>query len=240
MKITIAYIEEPPFYWTEPDGSVVGADIELAEVVLRAIGYTRIEHQPTTFEELLPGVSSGRWNMNVPLFITPERSLLVDFSTPVWALGDGFLVAAGNPKGLDSYAAIAHRDDAKLAVISDTIQQRSAQSHGVRDTQILQFARQEEAIDALLAGRIDAYAATALGNRVVAERIGSALVTAVAHIEQNRPPAGAFSFGKHDNKLREAVDEQLKRYLGSPDHRQRMAKYGFTPEEIDPVLKARG
>jgi polar amino acid transport system substrate-binding protein len=156
MKITIAYIEEPPFYWTEPDGSVAGADIELADVVLRAIGYTQIEHQPTTFEELLPGVSSGRWNMNVPLFIPPERSLLVDFSTPVWALGDGFLVAAGNPKGLDSYAAVAHRDDARLAVIADTIQKRSAQSHGVRDTQILQFARQEEAVDALLAGRIDA------------------------------------------------------------------------------------
>ena len=237
MKITIAYIEEPPFYWTEPNGSVIGADIELADVVLRAIGYTHIEHQPTTFEELLPGVSSGRWNMNVPLFITPERSQLVDFSTPVWALDDGFLVAAGNPKGLNSYAAVAHRDDARLAVISGTIQQRSAQSHGVRETQILQFARQEEAIDALLAGRIDAYAATALGNRAVADRIGSALVTAVAHTGQDRPPVGAFSFGKHDSKLREAVDEQLKRYLGSAGHRQRMAKYGFTPEEIDPVLR---
>lgn len=237
MKITIAYIEEPPFYWTEPDGSVVGADIELADVILRAIGYTQIVHQPTTFEELLPGVSSGRWNMNVPLFITPERSLLVDFSTPVWALGDGFLVAAGNPKGLDSYAAITHREDARLAVIADTIQKRSAQSHGVRDTQILQFARQEEAIDALLAGQIDAYAATALGNRVVAERIGPALVTAIAHTAEDRPPVGAFSFGKRDDKLRDAVDEQLKRYLGSADHRQRMAKYGFTSAEIDPALK---
>jgi polar amino acid transport system substrate-binding protein len=239
MKITIGYIEEPPFYWTEQDGSVAGADIELAEVVLRAIGYTHIEYQPTTFEELLPGVSSGRWNMNVPLFVTQERSLWVDFSTPVWALGDGFLVAASNPKGLDSYAAIAHRDDAKLAVIADTVQQRSAQSRGVRDTQILQFARQEEAIDALLSGRIDAYAATALGNRAVADRIGSALVAAVAHAVQDRRPAGAFSFGKHDSRLREAVDEQLNRYLGSADHRQRMAKYGFTPEEIDPVLKVR-
>ena len=237
MKITIAYIEDPPFYWTEPNGSVIGADIELADVVLRAIGYTHIEHQPTTFEELLPGVSSGRWNMNVPLFITPERSQLVDFSTPVWALDDGFLVTAGNPKDLDSYAAIAQCDDARLAVVSGTIQQRSAQSHGVRETQILQFARQEEAIDALLAGRIDAYAATALGNRAVADRIGSALVTAVAHTGQDRPPVGAFSFGKHDSKLREAVDEQLKRYLGSAGHRQRMAKYGFTPEEIDPVLR---
>ena len=238
MKIAIGYIEEPPFGWTEPNGSVVGADIELADVVLRAIGYTHIEHQPTTFEELLPGVSSGRWKMNVPLFVTPERSMKVDFSTPVWAMGDGFIVAVGNPKGLDSYAAVAHRSDARLGVLPSTIQEQSAQSHGVRDTQLLQFARQEEAIDALLAGRIDAYAGTALGNRRVADRIGSTRVAAVAHAAQNCPSVGAFSFGKHDNKLREAFDEQLKRYLGSADHRQRVAKYGFTPDEIDPILKA--
>jgi polar amino acid transport system substrate-binding protein len=235
MKITLAYLEEPPFYWTESDGTAVGADIELADVVLRAIGYTQIEHQPTTFEELLPGVSTGSWNMNVPIFVTPERSELVDFSAPVWALGDGFLVAAGNPMGLDSYAAIA-RNNARLGLVSGTVQQRYAQSHGVHDTHILQFARQEEAIDALLAGRIDAYTATALGNRVAAERIGSDRVTAIADAAQDGSAVGAFSFGKHDVELREAVDDQLKRYLGSPDHRQRMAKYGFTSAEIDPVL----
>lgn len=75
MNISIGYIEEPPFGWTEPDGSVVGADIELAGVVLRAIGFTTIEHKLTTFAELLPGVRNGRWNMNVPLYVTPERSI---------------------------------------------------------------------------------------------------------------------------------------------------------------------
>ena len=35
MKVRIAYIEEPPFYWTGDDGHPTGGDIELAEVVLR-------------------------------------------------------------------------------------------------------------------------------------------------------------------------------------------------------------
>ena len=56
MKIRIAYIEEQPFYWTAQDGSVTGADIALADAVLRAIGVTAIEHVPTSFDELLPGV----------------------------------------------------------------------------------------------------------------------------------------------------------------------------------------
>ncbi|MDP9545405.1 UNVERIFIED_ORG: hypothetical protein J2811_002821 [Burkholderia cepacia] len=27
MKVTIAYIEEPPFGWTEADGTATGADL---------------------------------------------------------------------------------------------------------------------------------------------------------------------------------------------------------------------
>lgn len=88
MKVTIAYIDEPPFGWTKTDGLATGADIDLADEVLRAIGVTRIEHRLTTFSELLPGVEAGRWDMNVPLFVTPERSQMVAFSMPVWAIGD--------------------------------------------------------------------------------------------------------------------------------------------------------
>ncbi|GGA41594.1 transporter substrate-binding domain-containing protein [Dyella nitratireducens] len=236
MKITIAYIEEPPFGWTGHDGLPTGADVELAEVVLRAIGYTQIHCQRVTFEELLPGAAGGRWNMNVPIFITTERSETVDFSAPVWAAGDGFVVAADNPKGLDSYAAVARREDARLGVIPGTVQQASALEAGVRDTQIFPFARQDEAIEALLVGRIDAYAATALGNRAIADRVGHDRVAAVANVAGASAPLGAFSFSKNNTVLRDAVNAELHRYLGSADHRQRMATYGFTNDEIDPVL----
>ena len=119
MKVRIAYIEEPPFYWTAADGTLTGADIELAEVVLRAIGVTEIEYHPTSFEALLPGVQAGRWDMNVPIFVTAERARHVTFSVPVWAIGDGFVLLAGNPKRLTSYAAIAARSDARLACVTD-------------------------------------------------------------------------------------------------------------------------
>lgn len=236
MKITIAYIEEPPFGWTGDDGLPTGADVELAEVALRAIGYTQIHTQRVTFEELLPGVAGGRWNMNVPIFITAERSKIVDFGVPVWAAGDGFVVVAGNPKGLDSYGAAARCEGARLGVMPGTVQQESALEAGVPDSQIFQFARQDEAMEALLAGRIDAYAATALGNRAIADRLGHDRVNAIAHIAGESAPLGAFSFSKNDMGLRDVVNAELRRYLGSADHRQRMAKYGFTNDEIDPVL----
>ncbi|MGU7769059.1 transporter substrate-binding domain-containing protein [Burkholderia sp. MR1-5-21] len=236
MKVRIAYIEEPPFYRTGEDGSATGADIELAEVVLRAIGVSAIEYRLTTFEELLPGVKEGRWDMNVPIFATAERAEHVAFSVPVWSLGDGFVVHRGNPKALTSYASVAVRRDARLGLIPGQIQVDSAKAAGVTDIQIVMFKDQPDAVSALLAGKIDAFAATAVGNRVIAD--ANRALEAVAHEtgDEARAPVGAFSFSKSNRDLLQAVNEQLRQYLGSPDHRARMARYGITATEIDGVV----
>ncbi|WP_175820994.1 transporter substrate-binding domain-containing protein [Burkholderia sp. BCC0419] len=245
MKLTIAYIEEPPFGWTEADGTATGADLELAETILRQIGVTRIEYCPMTFSELLPGVEAGRWDMNVPLFVTPQRANTVAFSVPVWGIGDGFLVRPGNPKALRSYASIAERPDARLGIIAGQVQHDSAMASGVSRRQIVVFEQQADAIAAVLSGVIDAYASTALGNRIAASRIGSSMIQAVAHESdvngsQRTPPLGAFSFNRGNRDLLMAVNQQLRSYLGSPDHRARMARFGLTAREIDPAVLQTG
>jgi polar amino acid transport system substrate-binding protein len=236
MKVRIAYLEEPPFYWTAEDRTVTGSDIELAEIVLKAIGVSSIEYHLTTFDELLPGVQEGRWDMNVPIFVTDERSERVTFSSPVWALGDGFLVQTGNAKSLVSYQAVGERKDAKLATIAGQVQIDSARAAGVAEEQIVIFRDQAEAIDALLNGTVDAYASTALGNRVLSKSYDK--LEAVAHPTGNdgTAPVGAFSFNKANLSLLQAVNDQLRLYLGSTDHRARMAKYGLTATEIDSVV----
>ncbi|WP_114811137.1 transporter substrate-binding domain-containing protein [Paraburkholderia kururiensis] len=248
MKITLAYIEEPPFGWTATDGSATGADIDLATVVLRTLGVTQITPCLTTFAELLPGVAAGRWDLNVPLFVTPERMSQVDFSLPVWAIGDGLLVRVGNPMSLTGYGAVAARRDARLAVITGQVQHQAAKSGGVHDDQIVLFDAQGEAIEALLAGHVDAYASTALGNRVVAQRVGLQRVEAVAVTPSAHEagtsagcpmPMGAFSFRKGNAALRDAFNRALRAYLGSAEHRRRMAAFGLTAAEIDPIVDHR-
>ena len=241
MKVTIAYIEEPPFGWTEADGTATGADIELAGTILRQIGVTRIEHCLTTFSELLSGVEEGRWDMNVPLFVTPQRANTVAFSVPVWGIEDGFLVRPGNPRALSSYSSIAECPDARLGIIAGQVQRDSATASGVSQEQIVIFEQQADAIAAVLSGAIDAYASTALGNRIVASRMGNSVIEAVAHEpemngRQRTPPLGAFSFNRENGDLLKAVNQQLRSYLGSPDHRARMARFGLTDSEIDPAV----
>lgn len=239
-KLRIAYIEEPPFYWTDENHLVKGADIELAGVVLRAIGVSSIEYQLTTFEELLPGVQAGRWDMNVPIFVTPERAMNVAFSVPVWSLGDGFLVYQGNPKALTSYEAVVMRGDARLGLIPGQMQFDAAKSAGVSESQIVMFKSQPEATAALLARKIDAFAATAVGNHVTATANPELEAVPFNNSKDRKAPVGAFSFSKSNHGLLQAVNAQLHRYLGSVDHRTRMAKYGITQTEIDSVVAVEG
>lgn len=236
MRIRIAYVEEPPFYWTGGDGAPTGSDVELADVVLRAIGATAIDYHAVAFEELLSGVGTGRWEVNVPIFVTAERAHAVAFSRPVWSLGDGFLVRRGNPKSLTSYRAIAARDDARLGVIPGQVQIESARSEAVTDDQLVTFTDQAVAVAALLTGRIDAFAATAVGNRAVVDAEPGLESVALETRGQTGPPVGAFSLRRDNRHLLEAMNAELRSYLGSPDHRARMARYGITRAEIDPVL----
>ncbi|NIF06502.1 transporter substrate-binding domain-containing protein [Chryseobacterium sp. Tr-659] len=234
-KIKIAYVDEPPFYWTEGD-NVKGADIELAEAILHAIGITDIEYIHTTFENLLSDVQAGLWDMNVPIFATDEREKMVTFSIPVWALGDGFVVLKGNPKNLTSYEAVGKRADARLGLIPGQVQFEKAKAAGVADNQISMYKDQPEVIAALLEGKIDAFAATAIGNNSIAQ--ANPQLESVHHPidSKDQIPVGAFSFKKENSTLINAVNKQLLTYLGTEDHRGRMAKYGITDAEINPVV----
>ena len=157
---------------------------ELAQFVLHAIGIKEVVTHLTTFAELLPGVAAGRWTLNVPLFVTPERAALVSFSRPVWALQDGFIVRAGNPKSLHSYSAVAAVGDARSGVVAGQVQHEVAARAGVPSTRIDLFPTQEAVMQALVAGDIDAYASTALGNRMFLRALNNAALLAVEFDEQ--------------------------------------------------------
>lgn len=55
---------------------------------------------------------------------------------------------------------------------------------------------------------------------------------------ERRAPVGAFSFRKGDG-LRDALNDALYAYLGTEDHRRRMANYGLGASEIDGALRVR-
>jgi polar amino acid transport system substrate-binding protein len=194
-----------------------------------------------TFGDLIPGVSAGNWTINCAMFITPDRSKLVHFSDPIWAVQDGFVVLAGNPKELSSYEAVARHPTARLGVVAGQVQEQSALHAGIPAGRIAVFSEQDDIINALLQGTVDAYPTTSIGIRYYLKRLDSPLLQ-VANFQPDEANArqpiflGGFSFAKSNHDFQQAFNMQLASFLGSEAHRDIMKRHGFTEVEIDPVL----
>ena len=226
-----AYIDEPPFALP----GARGCDVELALAGLAAIGIGPAQTVLTTFGELLPGLQDGRWQMTTAMFITPQRAELVDFSRPVWALGDGLVVRKEDAVAPRSLQEIARRG-LRLAVVRGQVQRQAAERAGVRDAQFRVFEAQEPAVAAVLAGEADAYISTAVGNRsYVAATAPDRLE--VADLEMpGGAPLGGFAFAKSASYARTRFDAWLAGWLGGPAHRALAARWGLGAWEIEPAL----
>jgi polar amino acid transport system substrate-binding protein len=241
-NVTFAYLDEPPFCFPDPFGQPSGCDVEVARTALSAIGVKKIDTVLVTFADLLPGIVDGRWTMTTGLFVTPERETIVDFSRPIWALPDGLMVLAGNPRHLTSYEAVAADSTARLGVVTNQVQRDSGLRAGIPTQRIIDYATQEAAVSGLLAGEVEAYASVAMAHHGYLRRAGDARLAVVEiappdqQSEQASPASGAFAFSKTSNDLRRAVDEALGRYLGSTEHRDLMARFGFSSREVDRIL----
>ncbi len=231
-----AYLIEPPFNYVDENNRVTGCDVELAQTVLEKIGIKQLELIETEFSQLLPGVKQGKWQMTTGLFATEERYQTASFSQPIWALPDGLLVAKGNPMKLTGYASIAQNQHCTLAVIRDQFQHRSAIEYGVPDSRIKLFETYTEAATAVSIGTVDAYASVAQAHKGYLQHNDTLTLDIVVVPSQEKAPAfGCFAFNKADNELRESIDDELSRYLGSAHHRSMMRGFGFTDKEVDLV-----
>ena len=241
-RTILAYLDEPPFCYPRPDGEATGCDIDVARHVLTELGVPHVETRLVTFAELMPGVVTGEWTVNTPLFVTEERAQQVTFSRPVWALADGLLVRATDAGALVSYEALAHDGHVNVGVIAGQIQEPATLAAGVPPARILHYASQGEAVTALRQGQIDAYPSVAAAHRGYLQQHPNPdlvivdLLSAASGGEGSIAAVGAYSFAPTSSRLRDAFDQVLAAFLGSSQHRAIMRNYGFTNAEIDRVL----
>jgi polar amino acid transport system substrate-binding protein len=214
--------------------------VELARMVCGTLGLGGFRPVETEFAGLLPGLADRRWTMTTGLFISDERRKLADFTRPIWSLQDGLLVAKGNRHGFDGYRSVAADGTALIGVIADQIQHRTALQNGVPPERIRIFATQAEAAEAVGGGEVDAYASVAMAHRgYIAHHPAAALEVVEVPATEKAPAFGAFALGKHDAALRDRIDACLETLVGTPWHRQMMARYGFSDADVGRILQPR-
>ncbi|MFG5862892.1 ectoine/hydroxyectoine ABC transporter substrate-binding protein EhuB [Metapseudomonas lalkuanensis] len=227
--IRIGYANEAPFAFTDTSGKVTGESPEIATQVFKQMGIDKVEPVLTEWGALIPGLRAGRFDVIAAgMYITPPRCKQVLFTDPHYQIPDTLLVPKGNPKNLHSYADIAKDPSLRLAVMSGTVELGYARQSGVKDEQIVQVPDTTAQLQAVRAGRADASVGTALTMKGLAAK-GGEQVEAVTNFKDD--PAhtgyGALAFRPEDKDLRDAVNQQLKTWLGSEEHLKTVEPFGF-------------
>ncbi|TBU87776.1 ectoine/hydroxyectoine ABC transporter substrate-binding protein EhuB [Pseudomonas dryadis] len=232
-SVRIGYANETPFAYTALDGSVTGESPEIVKKVFEKMGVTTINPVLTEWGSLIPGLRASRFDLIAAgMYITPERCKQVLFTDPHYQLPDTLLTKTGNPKNLHSYEDIA-KSGAKVAIMAGTVNLGYARGAGITDGQILQVPDTTAQLQAVRAGRADAAVGTQLTMKGLADKGGDS-VEAIAEFKDD--PAhtgyGALAFRPEDKALRDAVNAELKQWIGSEEHLATVAPFGFDQSNI--------
>jgi polar amino acid transport system substrate-binding protein len=231
--IRIGFANEAPFGFATPDGKLTGEAPEVAKAVLKRMGIAEVDGVLTEFASLIPGLKAGRFDIIAAgMYVNPKRCEQIAFSEPSYGIGQAFLVATGNPKGLKTFENVAAEPDAKLGVMAGAIEKSYATESGVPGDQIQTYPDGPSGVAAVKAGRVDAFALSSLSiaNLVATAGEGSGV--------ESSPPFstvagksvkghGAFGFRKEDTELLDAFNKELKAFIGTPEHLALVEPFGF-------------
>lgn len=244
--VRVGYANEAPFaYMDSATGRLTGEAPEIARIVFGLLGVPRIEGVLTEFGALIPGLQAGRFDVIAAgMYITPPRCREVAFSNPTYGIGEAFLVQAGNPLDLHSYEDVVVHSEARLGVVSGAIQLNYARALQLPSERLVVLPDPPSALAAVEAGRIDAYAGTAL---TVQDLLARGASDRVERAEPFSDPVidgasvrgfGAFAMRHEDRALVELVNEQLAGFIGTDSHLRLVEPFGFTASELPGALSA--
>lgn len=238
FKIAIA--NEEPYGYLDENGRATGEAPEIARVIAKKLGTAPVEVVNVEWKALIPGLRAGRFDaIAAGMYITPERAESVLFTDPTYRIGEAFLVAAGNPKGLHSYQDIVASADAQLGVVQGTVEVDYAKKLGVPDGRLTIFADNATAALAVKNDQVDAFAGTALTIQTIADKYGAD--SGVERAEPFEQPVidgkpvygyGAFAFAPDNQQMRDRWNAELVRFIGSAEHLALVEPFGFTAAEL--------
>ncbi len=234
--IRVGYANEAPYaYMDTASNRLTGEAPEILRVVMKQLGVAKVEGVLTEFGSLIPGLKARRFDIIAAgMYITPERCDQIAFSNPSYVIGEAFVVPKGNPLGLHSFEDVAKHGTAKLGVMAGAVEHGYARRIGVPEERIVVFPDNISGLDGVRAGRADAFAATSL---TVHDMLAKASDDRVERADPFTDPIidgvsvkgyGAFGFHIEDAELRDAFNSELATFIGSPEHRELVAPFGFT------------
>ena len=173
-------------------------------------------------------IAAGRFDIITGgMNILASRCGDIAFSAPMARIGDAFIVAAGNQKGLSTYGDIK----ANVAVMltgAGYSNIEAAKGAGVTDSEIMQVPGPTEILAATKAGRADAGAGTSFTMKQLADSSDGAVEVTDPNVLPGVSMNWAgIGFRKEDQDFVDMFNAAQAGYLGTPEIMEAVAEYGY-------------
>lgn len=233
--IRIGFANETPFAYATPSGKLTGESPSVFKYVMKKLGVNEVDGVLTEWGSLIPGLKAGRFDAIVAsMYVTPKRCRQVIFSNPTYRIGEAFVVKKGNPHGINTFAD-AIKKGLKVALVAGTAEVGYAKMAGLGFEQRLIVPDFASGVAAVTAGRAAAIALTSLTAKDLAAKddaIERAEPFTFTHDGKSYEGEGAFAFRKEDTSLRDAVNAELAKFIGTPAHLAMIEKFGFDKSNL--------
>jgi polar amino acid transport system substrate-binding protein len=242
-KVTVGIHNRRPWGFRDADGKVAGFHPDLVRTALAPLGITEINFVISDFGALIPGLQAKRIDMIASgISITPERCTQVIFSEPDLSVTDAIIVKKGNPKQVFSFDDIVENEDFVLGGGRGTLNTKNALAAGIPEDRVQQFPGTQEALSALMSGRVDGNvisgptATMLLEDENLADKLERVTPFSGLMRDNGEPVAlyTAIAFRPDDTELRDAYNARLAEMTADGTVAEIRNRYGFTDDEAAP------
>ena len=225
----IAIANEPPFTAVAADGKVSGAAPDVARVIFERLGVPEVVASISEYGAMIPGLQARRHDVvTAGLFMRPERCEAVAYSEPVLCDAEAFLVKAGNPKGLTTYAGVAAHADATIGAPGGGTEERLALEAGVPRDRVIVVPDGQSGLRMVQDGRIDVYSLPVLSISELVKLADDPNLEMIAPVSDAPVYCDGAAFRKGDEALRDAFDVELAKMKESGEFAEIIEPYGFS------------
>lgn len=233
-RLRVGIANEPPYTKITPDGTVTGVEPDILQAVLKKLDIGEVEGITTPYDQMIPGLQANRWDVVAAgLFMKQSRCKEVLYSEPTIVSTEAFGVKKGNPKKITTVASVKKNKDLKIAALGGAFEEGILKEADVPESQIVAVKENRAGIEAVKAGRADAFFLPTLSLDDLVKGDSSMEVTPVV---KDAPVTGAgHAFRKNDTTLHEEYNKALAEMKKSDEYAKILDKWGFKAEDVEGV-----
>lgn len=232
--LTVAVFSEPPYTKLEADGTVTGAEPDVLRAVCQRLGIDDIRGERVAYESMIPALQAGRVDVIAAgLFMKQSRCAEVIYSEPVIVSTESFGVPRGNPKNILTIQDVIDNPELKIAVLPGGFEEGILNTADVPTSQHVSVPDNVTGVEAVLAGRADAYLLPTLSLEELAAQNADLEVTPVV---EDAPKTGSgAAFALEEAAAVEEYNVELESFKQTDEFAEIMNTWGFDPSAVEGV-----